>query len=252
MAVSTQSLVTTLKDDYCQDFSRTKILAYLDRAQRGLFNQDAAQMVWLNSSDDEFPLPILQTTEGTLSYEISAANLVDSDGDAVTLTIGGYTVVPRKLRPATGVFIQSAGVSNYSKSFSGERFDWAGVNSLWAKKLNKLRFYSVPGIPYARTDIRGCTFQFAEDPGTTTDMYYVEFYVAPVSLTSESIPLSLEGDEWEEALIDGVVGYVEDVQNGRSERLQRFMSYWRPRFRNAMNAGMSQRKPMQMPIRECG
>lgn len=248
-AVTTQSLVTYLKDNYAPNFGRTAILDFIDQVQVALFCQDAAQMTWLNSADDSFPIPILQTTAGTLEYEISAANLLDTDGNAVTLSWGGYTVTPRKVKC---VFIQSAGLANYSKSFTGERFDWAGINTLWTKRLNKLRFYEVPQVPSVKTNLRACRIQFGEDPGTTSDMYYVEFYVAPVTLTSESIPLSVDGDRWRPAFVDGVMSIIEDIKYGTTDRWAKFEKKWKPDFRRAMNAGMSQRKPLQMPIRECG
>lgn len=249
MSVTTQDFITRIKDDYAPDLSRSKILDLTDIIQQQLFAQDAAQMTWLNGSDDSFPIPFLQTTSGTLEYEISSSTLLDSDGNAVSLTWGGYSVVPRKIKR---VFIQSSGVANYSKSFYGERFDWSGLNDTWSRQLLKIRFYEVPGIPFDKTNMRNCTWQFSEDPGTSTGTYYVEFYVGAVPLTSESIDFTIDATEWYGALRDGVVGEIEDIKYGRSDKQNKFRDYWKPRFRNAQQAGMSRRKPVQMPIRECG
>ena len=72
-----------------------------------MYNFDCPQTLFLNRNDDTFPLPFLVTTAGTLDYTPSASNLVDSDGDAIALTRGGYAFTIRKIRR---VFIRMANI----------------------------------------------------------------------------------------------------------------------------------------------
>lgn len=252
---TTREMVATIKNDYLPDASDVKILAWLDRAQRFLFQNDCAQTTYCNSSDVDFPIPILSTTTGVLNYAV-LANLVDSAGVAVTPTIGGYAVVPRRVKR---VFIKKSvlSVGAYTNMFYGESFDWAGLNPSWGRSLYHTTFYEVPTILTDRNNLTdsgvdGAYVQFVEDPGTYSDRYYCEFYYDPVPLTSTSIPLSLNASLWEDALIDGVVGYAEDADSGKSERLDRFRSFWVKKFIRRMDANLSARRPLQMPVRECG
>lgn len=249
--MDTQELVTTIKEDYAPDWSRSKILGYLDRGQKRMFNQDTPQSIFFNSSDDTFPIPILSTTAGTLEYAVSAANLVDSDGAAVTLTKNGYAITPRRVR---SVFIQVSvsNQSDYDNLFYGDRFEWAGLNDNWSKKLYRVSFYKVPIIARDRSENEACKVQFVEDPGTEASKYYVEFYYGAISLSAETVPLTIDGDRWCDALIDYVVGQIEMSHYGKSERMDRFERYWMKRFRSSQNAGVEERKPSTMPVRECG
>lgn len=248
---STRELVATIKEDYAPDWSRQKILRFLDRAQRVMMKTDCAQTVWLNEDDEAFPFPVFATTAGTLSYDMSAANLVDSSGNPITPTVGGYEVKIRRIRHIF-VAVGSLTSSNYDRKFFGEQFSLTGINPYWSQRLYRLSYYKVPGDirdksglnPYPR-------FIFHEDPGDYSDRFYAECFYDPVPLTTEDIPLSIDGDQWEDAIIDGVVGMIEDVENGRSERLDRFRRYWLKKFTGYMNDHDNERRPHQMPIREC-
>lgn len=253
--MNTQQLVSLLKDDFAPGYARIKILDYVERAQNEMFNQDCTQMLYLNDADDSFPIPILSTTEGTLKYTPSASNLVDSDGDAISLTVGGYSVSIRKI---IRVFIQVSSLStSYDNTFIGRTFDWAGINDNWSRKIYKIRYRDVPMSPYDKTNAEDAHLIFAEDPGTHTDKYYIEFYYGPISLSSESIDLSVDGDKWTEAFITAVRGYIEQSRNGRSDLLNgpsregSFRNYWLPKFRNSQNAGIEMRRPFVFDTREC-
>lgn len=252
--MSTQTLVSWIKEDFAPAHSRTKILQYVDRAQNEMFNQDCAQMTFLNHSDDEFPVPILSTTADTLNYTPSASNLVDSDGNAITLAVNGYSVSVRKIKR---IFMQvSSLTTSYDNTFIGRTFDWAGINDNWSKKIYKVRYREVPTQPFDKTDNEDAHLTFIEDPGTHTDRYYIEFYYGPVDLTSESIPMSIDSDKWAEAIFKAVRGYIEESLNGRSDLLDgdrrtgSFRNYWLPKFRNSMNSGMEQKRPFVFETRE--
>ena len=253
--MNTQQLVTLIKEDFAPGYARTKILSYIARAQEELFNQDCAQMKFYNGSDIDLPIPLISTTAETLQYTPSESNLVDSEGNAISLTKNGYAVSVRKI---SKVFIQASDTSSaYNNTFIGENFDWSGINDNWSRKLYNIRFEGVPIIIHDRSDNQDAYFIFVEDPDTHTDRYYIEFYVGPVALDSESIPLSLDANKWSEAIIKAVRGYIEESRNGRSEHLdgdrrsKSFRSYWLPTFRNSMNANSTERKPLRFPTRHC-
>lgn len=248
---NTRELVSIIKQDYAPDWGVPKILELLDRAQRFLMKNDCAQTVWLNEDDPSFPFPIFPTTSGTLSYAMNPSNLVDSDGNPLTPTIGGYNVNIRRIKHIF-IVVGSMANSNYDRKFFGEQFSLTGINEYWSQRLYRLSFYKVPG------DIRDATglnqyprFIFHEDPGSWSDRFYAECFYDPVPLSSLDIPLSLDGDKWEMELIDGVVGYIEDMENGKSERLERFQGKHLRKFMNTMNEHMNERREPQMPIREC-
>jgi len=245
MSVTAQSLVTTLKDDFGFEYGRPVLLDYLRRTVNSLCNQNAEQMTYLNGSDVAFPFPVLVTEDETLDYEVSNTNLVDSEGTAITMTVGGYPVVCRKINH---VFL--AGGSFVYGGY--DRVSITGTSAYWAQRLSNVAFYKVPGSIYDRTNLKAAHFQFHSNPGAHTDRYYVEFYWGALELSSESIPLSLDGDMWEEALIEGTVGLIEKVENGQSNQLDHFRSYWLPLFVKSMNASMEERSPLQMPIRRAG
>lgn len=251
MAVTVKSLVTAIKDDFGYEFGRTKILDYLRRTVNALCNQDVEQMTYFNGSDDSFPFPIISTTTGTLDYAITNANLVDSDGTAITMTVGGNAVVCRKIKHVF-ITVNSLSNSNYDRKFYGEQFNITGVNQYWSRRLYRTNYYKVPGNIFDRSHIADAHFQFHEDPGTYTDRFFVEFYWGALELTSESIELSLDGDRFEEALIDGTVGLIEKVENGKSDRWDYFERFHKKDFVRYMNASMEERQPLQMPVRPCG
>ena len=245
--LNTRELVSVINNDYAPSWSREKILYFLDRALRDVYNHDCAQTVFLNSSDDTFPIPFLSTTDGTLEYIPSASNLLDSDGSAVSLEWNGYTVVPRRIRR---VFVQTGNISTtYDNKFIGRDFDWFGINNSWAR-TERISFQEVPGVLYNQSGIQNARVVFAENPGTHTDKFYIEFYIGPVPLSSESIPMSIDADTFEMELINVVMGYIEDARNGSSQRLDKWRLVDKPRIRSSLNAGAQQRKPYVFPTRE--
>lgn len=248
---TTQELITTIKEDFAPDWSRTRLLGYLDWAHRTLVCQDCAQSIFLNSGDDNFPIPILQTTTGSLEYEVVAGNFADSDGDAVTFTVDEKTVIPRRVK---NVFIQASSTagSDFNRRFYLDSFSWSGINDNWSRRIYQVSYWKVPCHLFDKTNDRGPVIQFVEDPGTTTDKYYVEFYFEPPELTSESVTLMVDASKWEQALIDGVVGRIEKVKNGRSEMYDRFMTYWRFAYMRSMNLNIEHRTPYVIQAREVG
>lgn len=253
--MNTQQLVTLLKNDFAAGYSRTTILEYIKRAQNEMFNSDCAQMLFLNKSDKSFPVPILSTTDEVLKYIPSASNLVDSEGNAIALTVNGYTVSVRRI---VRIFIEdSATTITSNNKFYGREFEWSGINRNYYRNTNTVSYSEMPISVYDKTNVEDAHLVFVENPGTHTDKYYIEFYYGPVSLDSESSLLSVDGDKWTEAFIKAIRGYIEESRNGRSECLDgpantgSFRRYWLPRFRNSANAGVEMKRPYVFDTRHC-
>lgn len=256
--MNTQTLVTTVKEEYLPGYSRAKILSFLKRAQNEVYNEDCAQTLFLNTSDDTLPLPYLSTTTGTLTYVPSASNLVDSDGNAITLqTRGGYAVSIRRIRR---VFFQASDLdSTYDNKYYGRDIMWSGVDDNWATLLASLGYQERPGMPFDKTAADSAHFVFAEDPGTHSDRYLIEMYMGPIDLTSEDIPMSLDTDRFAEGIIKACRGYAEESRTGTvstlldgDARTGCWRRYWMPRIRNALNSGGSQLRTYGFPMREAG
>lgn len=255
MSTSTQELVSTIKSDFAPDVSRTRILSYLNRAQRELFNSDCAQMVFLNDADPAFPFPLLSTIAGTLGYNIIQGNLLDSTGAVIPFTKtdgsgNARAIICRKIKHIF-LMVNALEASNYNKKFYGEQFNLSGLNAYWSTRLYKVTFYEVPGMIINRTEYAPARFIFPEDPGTYPGKYFIEMYYGCPDLTAETVPLSIDGDQWQEALICGVCGYIEQWRNGKTDRLTELRTYWKPRFRDSINSVLRQRTPQQMPVRSC-
>lgn len=250
----TQSLITSLLEEIDPSISRPRYREYLNRIQRALFNNDCAQSVWYNTADISFPWPVLKTVAGTLEYEITAANLINSAGAAISsIAVNGVTVAPRRIR---SVFISTASIvaSGYNPKFRGAEITPIGINPYWQRKLYNNRYYSAVGQPFDKTDLQGCKWIFDDDPGATTNCFYVEFFYAPPNISAETGAGSymvLDSDKWEQCIYDGVAACIEDMANGGSQKFQKFQEYWIPRFLQGMNEGSEMRTPLRMPIREC-
>lgn len=249
--METQEIITSIIDGYAPQAGRARVLDLLDKVQKNIFGGNAVQNIFLNFDDPDFPIPVLSTTANNLDYDITAANLVDSEQNAITLTVGGRAVVARRIKR---VFIQasSIGSTNYNKTFYGERFDWAGLNDFWSQRLSRIQFFEVPVILFHRSGLRNAHVTFVEDPGTENNKYFVEFYYGPVELTSETVPLSIDGDTFYKELVDGVVGLIEDSDFGRSDRWTTFTQVHKPKIIGSLNAGVAHKKPLKMTSREFG
>jgi hypothetical protein len=76
-------------------------------------------------------------------------------------------------------------------------------------------------------------------------------YYAPIDILSDTIPLTIDGDKWHQELINGTVGYIEDVENGDSRRLEKFLKKDVIKFSNETGRTAQSSVPYRMPIREC-
>lgn len=254
--MQTRELVSWIIEDFAPGYSRPKVLSYIRRAQNEVFNFDCAHTLFINKSDPAFPIPLLSTAEGVLSYTPSALNLVDSAGDPIALEVNGHPVNVRRIKR---VFTQLQPNSPFNASkFYGSTFSWAGVDEGYARRITKAMFRAVPAIMTEEVDSEDAKVTFLEDPGTTTGTYYIEFYFGPIDLTSETVPMSIDSNKWAEAIFKAVRGYIEESRNGRTDLLDgprqsySFRGYWIPKIRSSFNAGIEQRRPYQFRSREFG
>jgi hypothetical protein len=248
---TTQQLVSLIKEEYLPKWSRSRILYYLDWAQRELFKTDCDQHTFYNGADPVFPYPFLETTAGQFKYNINDTALLDSNGDALPLTLNGISTTCRKVNK---VFVSGnyANPAWLDRGWYGEAFSLVGLNVFYSQNLYTARFFEVPIIIKDQVDSETPSITFAEDPGTQTARYYIELYLNPIPLSSEAIKLSVDSDMWEMALIDGTIGRAELAKNGRSEKYEMFMNVWKKRYKKKMSETSDKRTPDKFRSREAG
>ena len=251
--LTTQELVSELKLYYAPEWDREVIVDFVRKAQLGLCLLDSREMVFWNRSDPLFPIPYLKTESGRLSYEVGdygdgTSGLLDSSGNEVLLEAvrdgQSYPVQARRIR---SLFVERAGGVSTARSGSPEDgwYYHAGQETCQ-------RFSAVEFIPDDMSGTEGAKVTFVSDPGDTEDKYFCSFYFTPVDLLSDTLPLTIDGDQWRQALVDGAVGMIEDIENGRSERLVRYERYWKKKFLNHTAQVVRHYASQKMTRRLCG
>lgn len=249
--LTTQEIVTEIKEEYAPKWSRNRIRSHLNWAQNFLFKADCFDHIFFNDDDDTFPYPFLETTEGTLKYDINDSALLDSDGDAVAITYRGLSATCRKVNNIF-ISVSSLGGSDYDRRFYGDRISLVGVNRYYSRRLYSISYYGVPVKILPAVDAENSLVIFAEDPGTETDRYYVEMYVNPPELSSEAISMVIDTDHWKHYIIDSVVGAIEKSRNGSSEKLMTFMKKWKREYLQEADSNRKKWSPVKHKRRECG
>lgn len=230
--MSTKGILDRCLPD-CPGWSRDtgvrNLLAIAQKAVDDLFDMDHEAMIYRGTDNKGFP-PYLLTTAGTYRYDVAAANL--SCG-AITRTISGstYTFVVRKIR---SVFVDiSSGRASIEQQWVGEPYHLS-VNP-FSSVNNRIWVQEVKGNSQPAYENTPAYFEFLEDPTTTTDRYFIEFYVGPPRLLSQNIPLPIPV-VFETAIEDYIIGYVQRRTSGRTnDNEQKFLEYWKPRFETFWN-----------------
>lgn len=219
-----------------RDSGGKNLLKVMEQCLDTLYDFDHENMIYRGTDNDGFP-PYLITTASTFRYDISAANL--SCGE-ITRTIGGttMTLVARKVKQ---VFID---VSNGS-ILTG--LQWLGAPFLYQDRMyvQPVRGNSQPGgegtAPY---------FEFKEDPESTTDRYFVEFFIGPPRMLSQSIKAPIPYG-FEPAVECYMRGYVKRLESGQSNDDERkFEEYWIPRWQDYWE-GVANASDTQTQLRRC-
>jgi hypothetical protein len=236
--LTTTELIAGIQEDYANSFSVDRLVRYLDRIQRTIFLDDTFELMYFNDDDPVFPLPVLPTVDGQLSYEVEDGLLTDSDGNPLNFTWDSYSVVPSKV---AYVLVETSrhdnpfvkeGTLGYGLSTNG--YDDNSV-IVRGRKFYKARVRLTERTPSSPPRIT-----FATNPGDTDVRYYVGVGVVPPKIGSVRTPMSINVDKWEMALIDGVVGECEKSVNGESKRAEKFLSYWLPAIRSSYNDNMGE------------
>lgn len=243
--MDTPTLITRIKQDYLPDVSRTIILEYADTIQNLLFNHNCFNTTFLATADTTtvVPYPVMQTTAGVRDYKVIDANLSQA------MTINGYSTLARVV---SLVFIRSTTQYGYglNEKYWQDEIDVLMPNPWSAYNATRTRFRKWPAAYIPRREIEPPRVVFFDDPGTTTDKYYLTIHLRPVPMTSESIPMSLDSDTYYDIVCDGIVGMWEEINNGSSDKYQKFLTVGRRKFWSEENQG-DQGSPIQPMVHEC-
>lgn len=237
--LTTTELLAGIQQDYADTFSSEKLVRYLDRVQRTIFLDDTFELMYFNHDDPVFPLPILPTVDGQLTYVIDDGVLVDSDENPINLMWDSYAVEASKV-----LYVLTDQGYSSSSSYPGASNGWRGYQTDSNVDDNSViirgrKFRKEPVKLLERTPTNKPRITFSYNPGSTSK-YYIGLAVVPPKISSARTPMSLNVDKWEKALIDGVVGECELAVNGRSERAERFLTYWLPKIRSSYNESMGE------------
>lgn len=247
---STKEIIDRLKP-YCGNWERSTgdlhILDLIQQAQDMLFDYDGPQMKYLGT-DNQGWVPYLSTTSGTYEYEITAANLVDVSSLVRTINGTDYAIRARKV---VKVFVDATNI-DYAKRWVGQPYMFAWQNP-YTSEFTRLEVADIPVESWQATNLESAKIIFKEDPGTSTDKYFVAFTIEPPRLTAETVPLILPV-VYEKAVEKYVLGTIQELENGReNEHLygkHGFYTYWIPKFRTDMSSG-SQATPHKVLKRYC-
>lgn len=253
--LTTAELVSEIKLYYAPEWDREVILNFIKRAQEELTLINSPEMIFYNGADPSFPVPFLQTVAGQLQYTIGddgtgASNILDSDGNPIDIEITRngveYPVLPRRVKDIFTEYTHGYSWPSYGQ---GRWFTFG-----WFYNPARVRnFYRAENVvTFDRKGSTGTTIRFMEDPGATTDRYYIMFYHDPIELLSDQIPLTIDGNQWHQALIDGAVGFIEDIENGNSRRLEKFRTYWIKKFCGVMAEPLYNYRNPKMKVRGVG
>ena len=204
--MSTRSLVAEiqLKAPNWTAEGTPSILQLLQRAQDYLFSQASRFSLYRDPLTGDFPY--LATTANQREYTMSNINM----------TIESQ-VRSLRIYDVSEVFADFQTVSDYSLNTIN------GVGAI-AGQIVSYNF-----IPYPALEATACRIVLTDDPGTTSTKYQLKMMIEPLRLTSLSIPLMVSRN-YESVLMEGVLGYIENTDYGRSDRQKRFEEVLAPQF----------------------
>lgn len=224
---------------------RKNLLKVLQQGVDLLFNFDDDSMIYRDTDNEGFP-PYLTTVAGTYRYSITTANLSCS---SITRNIGGtdYTLIARKVNR---IFIDTSILTPaYFDSWTGQPFR-ININpyNIGSESRLYIALHDVSSqVGYENTPP---FVDFQTDPGSHSDKYFCEFYVGAPRLFSESIQIPIPV-EYEEALEDYVIGFVQKRESGRTnDNLERFKNETVPKYQDTIRTAASTDEPYT-PMRIC-
>jgi hypothetical protein len=242
--MSTKGLIDKLKP-YCSGFERStgkrNILQLIQEAVDILFNYDSPYLYYIDAENNEGYPPYLLTTAGKYQYKLTNDYL---SVDSLYKTVNGTNYGVRALRPLK-VFRDSTRL-DYTKRLIGQSYNWASLNP-YTTSTSKLYFSDVPVDSGEAIEDESAWVRFKDDPGTTTQKYFVLFTWEHPRLNSESIPLMVPR-YFEKAIEDYVIGTAQLLAHGQfNDRLKRWESKWIPEWRYQSSTGAQSRQSSTRP-----
>lgn len=232
--MSTTALVDRIVP-WANNWDRTGTRSILNLIQQGqdeLLDYDEWYMRFVGTNKG-FP-PYLTTTAGTYAYDVKTANL----GETLEKTIGG-TAYAVRCRQVLRVFVDTTTDYDYNRRWVGLPYI-IGFDNPYRTSNDRVNVADIPVRTYPALENTDAQIIFIEDPGTTTEVYFVEMAWEAPRLDSESIPLVVP-TIYENALEDYVIGTIEQFSNGKwNERLEGFYrgpNSWITRYQQEMGEG---------------
>jgi hypothetical protein len=225
--MSTKTLIDRILP-HASGWARTgtrSILQLIQDAQDELMDYDAPSMRFLDDSNEGFP-PYLKTVTGTQKYAVTTANL----STTLQKSLGGVNYDIR-CRKVIRIFLDVTESENFVYRWIGEPYVHSYMNPYSVRSTRRVQVADMPFDTILPTETEALQVVFKEDPGTTTDKFFIEFTWEPPRLTSESIPLIVPA-QYHQAIIEYCIGQVQMFANGKYNEFQnRFEAYWKPKFK---------------------
>ncbi len=228
---TTRQVVSMIRG-YMPEVSEVMAREYLNWAYLSLVNTDTNQTIFM-LQDGDIPFPTLDLGLNK-KYQLDATTLLDSDGNPLTLAVNGVPVTVRKVK---AVFEKGTIYRPY------EPFGYEyGSNSTI--------FSEIPVQSIAQMGTTPATITFTGD--LPKNDCYIEFWYTPRPLETPMVEMLIDTDTWLKALIDGAVGFYEDVANGESTRLEKFLKVHIKDYKYESTESLRLKIPASFPRRELG
>ena len=208
---------------YSRRTGERSVLKLIEQAQDELCRDIQTRQIWLDPSTG-WP-PYLITQSGVVEYEIKGTNL---NTGTITRVIGGVSrsVLPREV---LRIFmdVTNTGIGS-DRRFVGVSAINYPVNP-YTNQNTLLTIALLPFVVSPKLEKDNPVVLFKEDPGATTNKYFVEFTWQAPRLTTEDVPLIVATD-FEPAIEIHVLG----VALGDAGRIMDFREHWIPEFQREM------------------
>ena len=206
------------------------ILMQMQRAQDFLYSKPCNRSLYVDPSIGTHPY--LVTTDTVFGYDIPDISMV-IQGTARTIRI--FRVEE--------IYMDRSFLTDYGR-YDSENLLPIGWASIEPDRITM----KVTGTEALENTPANISFQY--NPGTETEKFRMKAVIEPLRLTALAIPLMVSRN-WEQAIIDGALGFIEYHDYGRSDRMQTFYDYWAPRFWQEQNRNPDHKRVKATSIRRC-
>lgn len=116
------------------------------------------------------------------------------------------------------------------------------IDKVYTGSLGESSYTEIDGIPIIGTYGTPGKWRFKENPGTTTTTtgYKARAYKTPTNITSEEIELEVPENWHLTGVYEGVMGWIEKTDNGKSARWNDFILKLCPKFWYECNRSVNQ------------